>query len=260
VKRLAGMQPYFFPYIGYWQLIGAVDCFVLFDEAQYTKQGWINRNRILKPAGGWQYIIAPVCRHYAKASIRDVPTAPGDAWKKLVIRQLAHYRKKARHFDETVGVVEEILFGTGDQSIGAINCRMVRRLCAHLGMSTEVIVSSERKFDYTNVSDSEDWALRHCEQLGATELINPAGGAALFDPEKFSSRGIRLSFLECQDIVYDQPHAFEPRLSIIDVLMFNGVDGTRELLRQYGLAAADGGTFSGADGPAGREMHGGAAG
>jgi hypothetical protein len=217
MKRLAGMQPYFFPYIGYWQLINAVDCFVLFDDAQYMKGGWVNRNRILKPGGGWQYISVPLKKHAMTE----------------IIKQLAQYKKKAPYFDETNQIVKDILFSNNEQSIGAINCIAIKKLCTYLDIKKEIIVSSEQNFDYSNINSADDWALRHSEQLRATELINPAAGAALFSREKFSSSNIKLSFLKSREIIYSQRGVFEPSLSIIDVLMFNGKEGLKGFLGNY---------------------------
>lgn len=232
------MQPYFFPYIGYWQLIYAADCFVLFDEAQYIKRGWVNRNRILKPGGGWQYINAPIKKHSMTDSIKNVQTHSGNEWKDLIIKQLIHYKKKAAHFDETNEIVKDVLFNTHEQSIGAINCGIVKKMCKYLGLNKEIIISSEHNFNYADVHETGDWALQHAEQLGATEVINPVGGAALFDRQKFSSKNIALSFLKFGEAVYPQPGNFEPSLSIIDVLMFNGIEGTKEFLKEYSLETA----------------------
>jgi hypothetical protein len=239
MKRLAGMQPYFFPYIGYWQLIRAADCFVLFDEAQYVKQGWINRNRVLKPGGGWQYIVAPVKGHPMSARIRDVGIFTGSDWRTLIVRRLAHYRKIAPHFEETEAVVADIFSGADESSIGAFNCAAIRKLCVYLGIDAEIIVSSERNFDYANVAAPGDWALAHSEQLGASEFLNPVGGAHLFDREKFLARGIGLSFLHCGQTPYAQPGPFEPSLSIIDVLMFNGIEGTKRRLDEFRIEGSD---------------------
>ncbi|MGC7846714.1 WbqC family protein [Desulforudis sp. 1088] len=89
--RAAVMQPYFSPYIGYWQLIHAVDTFVLFDDVQYIRHGWINRNRILKPGGGWQYIIA-LKKHSKNDLIRNIQAHPTLEWKARILRQLEHYK------------------------------------------------------------------------------------------------------------------------------------------------------------------------
>ncbi|MDO8206580.1 MAG: WbqC family protein [Gallionella sp.] len=239
MKTIAIMQPYFFPYIGYWQLIYAADYFVLFDDAQYMRHGWVNRNRILKPGGGWQYILVPLKKHAVTESIKNVHAHPDKKWKELIIGQLAHYKKKARHFDETNELVREILFSNNEQSIAAINFAIIKKLCAYLDIKKEIVVSSEQNFDYADVSDAGEWALRIAEQMEATEYINPAAGAALFNREKFSSSNIKLTFLKPQEIVYSQRCVFEPSLSIIDVLMFNGVEGTKDLLKNYSIESSD---------------------
>jgi hypothetical protein len=237
--RVAIMQPYFFPYIGYWQLIHAADRFVLFDDAQYMRHGWVNRNRILKPGGGWQYILVPLKKHEVTEPIRNVEAHPDKNWKELIIAQLAHYKKKARYFGETSELVREILFGNDEQGIAAIDFAIINKLCAYLGIDREIIRSSEQDFDYSDVGDAGEWALRISEQMGASEYINPAGGAELVDQDKFSSSNIRLSFLKPHDIVYSQRGDFEPSLSIIDVLMFNGIEGTKELLKNYSIESGD---------------------
>ncbi len=237
--KVAIMQPYFFPYIGYWQLIHAADRFVLFDDAQYMRHGWVNRNRVLKPGGSWQYILVPLKKHEVTESIKNVHAHPEKEWKELIIAQLAHYKKKARYFDETNELVREILFSNNEQSIAAINFAIIKKLSACLDLNKEIIQSSEQNFDYSEVGDAGEWALRIAEQMGASEYINPAAGAELFDREKFSSSNIKLSFLKPQEIVYSQRGDFEPALSIIDVLMFNGIEGTKELLKHYEIESAD---------------------
>jgi hypothetical protein len=235
--KLAIMQPYFFPYIGYWQLIHASDRFVLFDEAQYMRHGWVNRNRILKPGGGWQHILVPLKKHAAREPIKNVQAHPDKRWKELIIAQLAHYKKKARYFDETNELVKEILYGNNEQSISAINFSIIKNVCSYLGVKNEIIQSSEQNFDYADVGDAGEWALRIAEQMGAAEYINPVGGAELFNREKFSSSNIDLSFLKPKEVTYSQHGAFESYLSIIDVLMFNGLEGTRKPLESYSVEA-----------------------
>ncbi|MEQ1743124.1 MAG: WbqC family protein [Candidatus Nitrotoga sp.] len=237
--KLAIMQPYFFPYMGYWQLINAVDRFVLFDDAQYMRHGWVNRNRILKPGGGWQYILVPLKKHDMTESIKNVQAHPEKKWEELIIGQLAHYKKKARYFDETNEMVREILFSNNEQSISAINFATIKKLCAYLDIKKEIVVSSEQNLDYSEVCDAGEWALRIAEQMGAAEYINPAAGVDLFNREKFSSSNIKLSFFRSREIVYSQQGIFEPSLSIIDVLMFNGIEGTKGLLKNYSVETGD---------------------
>jgi len=164
---------------------------------------------------------------------------PDEKWKELIIKQIAHYKNKTKFFKETNEIISEIIFSDNEKSIGAINCKIIKKLCGHLDIKTEIIVSSEQNFDYSGVATTDDWALRHSEQLGATELINPATGAALFSREKFSSRKIKLNVFKSSEIIYSQQRAFEPSLSIIDVLMFNGISGTKGFLKNYTIEAAD---------------------
>lgn len=230
--KLGIMQPYFFPYIGYFQLINAVDTFVLLDDVQYKRHGWINRNRILKPNGGWQYICAPLNKSSITKLIKDVQIDINKKWKELIIRQLDHY-KRSRFFHEIIKMVKDILFSNNEQSISKINFFIIKRLCIYLDIKTEIILSSEHNFDYANVCDSGEWALRIAEQMNASEYINPIAGAELFDRTKFLSSNINLSFLKSDHIFYPQRSSFEPFLSIIDVLMFNGVEVTQNLLNRY---------------------------
>lgn len=239
-RRIAGMQPYFFPYLGYWQLIGAVDCFVLFDEAQYMKQGWVNRNRVLKPGGGWQYIHVPVARHPIQAPIAEVLIAPDEDWRSRLFNKLAHYKTIAAYFAETMEFLQACLQPSPERSIGALNARLVRRVCEALSIRSEIVVSSEYGFDYAGVDAPGDWALAHALQLGATEIVNPLSGIWLQDARKLAANGIGLSALHPPVEVYAQAGApFEAALSIIDVMMFNGLDETRRLVAQPRLSRCE---------------------
>ncbi len=233
--KVAIMQPYFFPYIGYWQLIHAVDCFVLFDDVQYIRHGWINRNRILKPGGGWQYILVPLKKHKLTEPIKNVQVHPEKEWKNLIIRQLKHYKKKADYFSETNKMVKKLLFSTNENNIALLNKSIIKKLCDSLGLRKQIILSSQQEFDYSKINNAGDWALHIVEQMGGTEYINPIKGYGLFDLEKFLFHNIQLSFLSPHTIEYFQPSNFEPFLSIIDVLMFNGVEGTKKKLDQYSI-------------------------
>lgn len=197
------------------------------------RHGWINRNRILKPSNGWQYIVVPLKKHDMTDLIKNVQVDQDKNWKDLIIRQLAHYKKNARYFNEANELVREVLLNTKDNNIAAVNYSIIKLLCTHLSISTDLIISSEYCFNYEGVHDAGEWALRISEQIGASEYINPIGGAELFNQDKFTSSNIKLSFIKSQEITYSQQGMFEPSLSIIDVLMFNGVVGTRLLLDKY---------------------------
>lgn len=233
--KLAIMQPYFFPYLGYWQLIQAVDIFILFDDVQYIRHGWINRNRILKPAEGWQYIIVPLKSHSRDTVIRQIEVQDDDEWREKILRQMEHYKKIALFYEDTRKIVEQCL-SIHTKSITHLNAHALKIICEHLNIKFDYLISSEQHFDYTDVTDAGEWALRISEQLGATEYVNPAGGMELFDYTKFQASNINLSFLKPDLIPYNQKRKnFIDGLSIIDVMMFNSRADIQSMITQYNL-------------------------
>jgi hypothetical protein len=237
--KLAVMQPYFFPYIGYWQLMHAADYFVSLDEVQYIRHGWINRNRILKPSSGWQYVIVPVKRSGVNGAIRETCVSADHDWRPKLLAQVDHYRKLTRHFPSVRELIQAALAAAVGDNIGLINHSLMVFLSKQLCLPAKMLLSSEMQLDFSNVNGADEWALRISQQVGARSYINPVGGNRLFDSKKYLASGVELQFLKSRDIFYSQNRpAFEPNLSIIDVLMFNGVDGTRELLGEYVLEVA----------------------
>lgn len=240
--KLAIMQPYFFPYIGYWQLIHAVDTFILFDDVQYIRHGWVNRNRVLKHGGGWQYISVPLRKHSMNELIKDIYAHNEKDWKMKIIRQLAHYNygynKKAPYYGEVIDLLENIFSKIQIENLVGINAVIVKEICRYLNITTQTLISSDQQFDYEYVQDAGEWALKIAEQMNAQEYINPIAGADIFDIGKFQSNNIKLSFLKSDDISYAQGTEFEPSLSIVDVLMFNGQAGTKSLLSRYSIESA----------------------
>jgi len=233
--RIAIIQPYFFPYLGYFQLIKSVDRFILFDDVQYIRHGWINRNRILKPGDGWQYILAPLQKHKQKDLIKDIQIKTGNEWRERILRQLEHYRKKAPFYHESIKLIKECL-GSTETNITRFNAFCLNLVCQRMEIPFEVEISSEMNFNYSNVKDAGEWALRICEQLNAKEYINPPGGKELFDRPKFDAANIKLTFLKPSLSSYNQrTRVFEPGLSIIDTLLYNGPDVTRRMIDKFEL-------------------------
>ena len=231
--RIGIMQPYFFPYIGYFQLIKSVDRFILFDDVQYIRHGWINRNRILKPGEGWQFIITPLQKHKQVELIRDVKLAENDDWKKKIIRQIEHYNVKAKYYNELIQLLNNC-FDIKDTSVVKFNARCIEMVCEYLSIPFKVEISSEMNFDYSNVKSPDEWALRMCEQLKGEEYINPSGGMEFFDKTKFENSNIKLTFFSPSLTPYNQKRqGFEHGLSIIDVLMFNGPEITRQMIDKF---------------------------
>ncbi|MFA0037471.1 WbqC family protein [Vibrio sp. 10N.261.52.A1] len=233
--KTAIMQPYFFPYIGYFQLIVESDIFVLFDDVKYIHRGWINRNRVLKPNEGWQYIGVPLEKHSSYSLIKDIKIHPTSDWRTKVISQLEHYKKKAPYYKETKRLVEEILKSYKGNSIVDLNKHIIISILDYLGIKKEVLVSSQCSFDYSDVSGAGDWALSITQQLNGHQYINPIAGKDLFDALKYESSGVKLKFLSTDSISYNQKREFEPSLSIVDVLMFNNKEQVLDLLTKYNI-------------------------
>ena len=223
------MQPYLFPYLGYFDLINRVDRWVVFDTAQYIRHGWVNRNRILHPTQGWQYILAPLVKHHREARICDVQIVEGRDWRDRIEGQLQHYRGQAPQFDSTMTLLRECL-ALPERSLSRLNVELLRKVCAYLGIPFSPGVFSEMGLVLGPIEGPGDWALRIAEALGASEYVNPPGGADLFDREKFAACGIRLTIQEPVAFTYECPgYEFQPGLSIVDVLMWT----PRERLIDY---------------------------
>ncbi len=220
--KLGIMQPYFFPYLGYFDLINRTDRWIVFDTAQYIYHGWIDRNRILHPNSGWQYVKVPLKKHSrGRSAIKDVEISGNVDWKGRIIAQLGHYKKKARYYREIVEWVEACL-DEKESRISRLNVNVMKHVCRRLGIDFYCEVFSEMDIDLGPVEGRGDWALRICEATGATEYLNPPGGADLFSREAFASSGITLRMQEFQNMEYDcRRWEFIPALSIIDVMMWN---------------------------------------
>jgi len=230
--KLGIMQPYFFPYLGYFDLINRVDEWIVFDTAQYIRHGWVNRNRILHPKSGWQYIIVPLEKHSRETPINHIVTQPYEHWRPRMLGQLQHYKKKAPGYSTAYALVEECL-SHGERNLSRLNVWTLRRTCEVLGIPFHYRLFSEMGLEGLDVKGAGDWALRISEKVGATEYLNPPGGKDLFDPAAFAASRIRLAFQEPRKFVYECPgYRWEPDLSIVDVLMWNEPDAVSAFLRQ----------------------------
>lgn len=233
--RVGIMQPYFFPYIGHFQLISHVDKWIVFDDVQYIRHGWINRNRILHPTNGWQYITVPLLKQGHKELIKNTKINNNIDWKVKIINQLAHYKNIAPYYDKTIKLIQEAL-NVETNHITILNVNILKVICSYLEIPFNYQISSDMNFDYSNVKESDDWALEISMQLGADEYVNPIGGKELFDQEKYDSQGIKLSFLSSNsdELKYKQgKKPFEPALSIIDVFMFCSQNEIKKMLNSY---------------------------
>lgn len=231
---VAIMQPYFLPYIGYWQLMAAADRFVVYDNIQYTKKGWINRNRFLRD-GAAAYFTVPLKKasDYANVVDREIAT---DFDRDRMLRALAAAYRKAPHFAEVFPVVERIVRAPMTNLFEYLH-HSLAEMARLLEIPTPLVVSSTIAFDHTLPSEKKVLAI--CRALDADRYLNPLGGQALYAGPAFAAEGIRLEFLRPRPRAYAQfGGAFVPELSIVDVVMFNSKDVVREMLREADVVPA----------------------
>ena len=144
--KLGIMQPYFFPYIGYISLVKHTDEFILFDTVQFIKHGWIERNRILKPTGGWQYIYVHLEKHSLSTLIMDTKIRNNDDWKAKILNQLVHYKRRAPYYKETISLIKECLNIETD-NITKLNKHILECICNYIGIHPNIKIFSEMNLE-----------------------------------------------------------------------------------------------------------------
>lgn len=227
------MQPYFIPYIGYWQLLNAVDEYVIYDDVNFIKGGWINRNRILVNKVP-QYFNIPMLGASPNKLINEVGVNQDEKVinKNLRIVQAAY--SKAPYFKDVFPMVEEML-RCGESNLASYITVSTRMICDYLGIRTKIFISSD--IEKNNQLTGQDKVLEICHILGATEYYNAIGGRELYSFEAFQEKGIVLHFLKRNEIQYQQfGEQFYQDLSIVDVMMFNSRERVQEMLGEYTLA------------------------
>ena len=226
--RVAIMQPYFLPYIGYWQLIADADAFVIYDNIKYTKHSWINRNRFL--LNGEPRVFSLPLRHGPDEADVIEREIAGNYLPQDLMRRFEGAYKKAPHYAETMEVIVRVLWCKDVNLFGYIR-NSVEEIAGHLGITTPIIRSSAIEIDHMNLK-SQDKVLAICKALNATEYVNASGGVELYDRIKFQEQGIRLDFIRSKALRYQQfGETFVPWLSIVDVLMFNPIEQVREIIQ-----------------------------
>lgn len=232
--KIGIMQPYFLPYLGYISLIKHTDRFILLDDVQFIRHGWIERNRILKPNSGWQYIRVPICKHSRNTLIKDILINNEIDWKCKMINQLQYYKKKAPYFYIVIDILKDV-FSKDFNDIVSLNLFALKEINAYLGIEKSIEVFSRMNIKIGQVNAPDEWALNICQSIGDIhEYWNPPGGKSFFNPSKYDQNNIKLKFHSIQLSEYNQKQiVFEPGLSIIDVMMFNNVDEINEMLDGY---------------------------
>jgi len=231
--KLAIMQPYFMPYIGYFQLINSVDQFIIYNNIQYTKKGWINRNRILvnkKP----QLITLPIKKDSDYLDI--VERELSESWEKdknKILNVIKHSYIKSPYFQETFELISKCL-NNSEVNLFKFIYDSIVLINNYLEIKTPIIISSTINVNYA--LKSQDKVLSLCKEQNADVYINSIGGVELYNKEVFKQNNIELNFIKSNPIQYKQfNNEFVSWLSIIDVLMFNSKEQIKEYLNNYTL-------------------------
>ncbi|WP_020595993.1 WbqC family protein [Spirosoma panaciterrae] len=231
---IAIMQPYFLPYVGYMQLIKAVDKFILYDDVAFINRGWINRNRLA--INGQEYLFTvPLKDASQNKRINEVHIADDPKWQGKLLKTIEQGYRKAPYYQTVMPLAEKIINFTTD-SIAELVYFSLHELTQYLDLPTDLIQSSSI---YNNADlKAQERILDICRQEGATRYINPIGGTELYDKPTFAQAGIELNFIKSNKVEYPQGNnrnPFIPWLSILDILMNNDLTSVRAMLDEYEL-------------------------
>lgn len=231
-KKIGIMQPYFFPYIGYWQLMNAVDEYVIYDDVNYIKNGWINRNNIL--LNGNKYLITlPLDKASPFKLINQIRITSDDNVKHKILKTIEQAYKKAPYFDKIFPIIQAVITEESCLISKAL-IKQFHLVNNYLGIKTKLIVSSELKKD--NALRAQNKVIHICKLLNATDYINAIGGQELYSKSDFEKENLKLNFIKTKENNYPQfKNEFVPYLSIIDVMMFNSPEKINEMLDNYEL-------------------------
>ena len=233
--RLAIMQPYLFPYLGYYQLLDQSEVFVIYDDVQYTRRGWINRNRLWVNDGEYTFTL-PVKKAQRDTPIHAIELCNYSDWRSQFLKTLQMAYGKADYFSWTYDIIKKILNEERNFLIDLL-CYSIEIIKDALGINTPILPSS-RIFQNEHL-DGVDRIVDICKRLHACEYLNLPGGRVLYDPDVFDSSDIELEFLLPETFLMLGPKLdHEANLSIIDLMMWQGRAGVRQMMRRYSLVKA----------------------
>lgn len=230
--KLAIMQPYFFPYIGYFQLMKAVDKFVVYDDVNFINRGWINRNRVLVNGRAHMFTVS-LKDASQNVLIKGLELAVSEKWKNKFLKTLEHSYSRAPYYEKIFSLVSRII-NIETKFIIKWHLKSFELIYQYLNINT-VIVESSAKYENQNLQ-GQHRILDICIKENADHYINPLGGQELYDKALFINNGIKLNFLKSTEISYPQFNKeFIPWLSIIDVMMFNAPEEIIKMLNEHEL-------------------------
>lgn len=239
--RLGMMQPYFFPYLGYFGLVHATDHWIVFDTPQYIRRGWVNRNRVLSSGREpWKYVRIPIRKCAPTTSIRDVAIDDRQNWRQQILNDLdAYARPQAPRFAAVRDFLSEVL-SIRTESLCELLVHGLAACCDYISLPFRFRLYSDCGLQPPAPAKPGDWALHTAVDLQAEAYVNPPGGRDLFDATAFRQHGIRLQFLEPRLPPYPQgDRGFQPGLSIIDALMWNDPAAVLQMVGDYQLTTPD---------------------
>ena len=253
--KLAIMQPYFMPYIGYFQAIAAVDRYILYDNLTFIKDGWMNRNRIRLINGNVITITVPLIGKSSNSMIRDVLIDNSQKWSKKLLTSITLNYGRSPYFHEVFPLFENI-FSHQYIRLVDLNVSSILQISSFLDIDTDIVFDNSKYLDMESKLETVEYGIYSsfdylestkpikkvarvivmCKNENSNFFVNAIGGVDLYDKSEFSKYGISLNFIKTNNLEYPQfSEPFEPNLSIIDVLMFNGKEGTKKLLNEYTL-------------------------
>lgn len=230
--KIAIMQPYFFPYIGYFQLINAVEKFIIYDDVNYMKKGWINRNNILVNSSPSLFTI-PLQRASQNRLIKDICVSDENSWREKLIKTIELNYKKAPFFVDVFPLIKKIIL-FDEKKISKLILFSLKEINRYLNIKSIIVETSDI---YNNqYLKAQERIIDICKKEHATQYLNPIGGLEMYSEEVFAQNGIKLNFLKVNPIVYKQfNNEFVSWLSILDVLMFNSKNVISSILEDYEL-------------------------
>ena len=232
--RIAVMQPYIFPYLGYFQLLNAVDRFVFFDDVNFIKKGWIHRNQLLVSGQKHRFSV-PLQRASQNRPINETYLHPAgyEQWRNTFLKTVHQNYRQAPCFPATYALLSQVL-GRTHETIAELAIDSIESVARYAGLKTDFARSSSLSYDRSQKGQGKIMAI--CQQQKATAYVNPIGGTELYDATTFASHNVALYFIKSAEVSYPQQGSdFVPHLSMIDVLMFNDVSQINQLLAQYTL-------------------------
>jgi WbqC-like protein family len=232
MKKIAIMQPYFLPYIGYFQLINAVDEFIIYDDVNFINKGWINRNNILVNNKASLFTI-PLREASQNKLINEIEIIQDGKWQSKLVKTIEQSYKKAPNFADFFPILSEII-NYAETNISKYIYNSLLNICKYLEIST-LITASSSIFENENLK-SQNRIIDICKQRNVEQYINPIGGIELYNKNDFETENIKLNFLKTYPIQYQQfINDFVPYLSIIDLIMFNEKSKIKSLLNEFEL-------------------------